>query len=441
MSPEGQPIEPPKLIVQPESISKNAYILTLSHPRTAVPTRYYFCPETGVYEFTRIAALKAAYRSLLIVPNHAGSSGSYGSACNTITTRSEIPAHRTENEEIINTAVNDESSVMARGFVSKAAELFAVTPIDPVFLILRALDPMSSNSRSESSNSFFRSAEDLFENLCATSKHFDQLSNHRSTSKLLESRMEVICDIVDAGDEKMYRLNIEKLVEELVRKARKMVSSGLPASMEERFVRKALEVPVMSIKRDESSCSGAVLNNDSVVDLPTLETTDSQTSTSSVLTTSSDFSRTTNITIPDQGSPLDTPPKVIDLLRLKIALSYTISAYLHPSLEITINNILASDDSPIDFKPLESHLSRVATLRADALSSRSLADFSRKRGINEDDEAAETRAEKKRKKEEEEKRKKAGQSKGVRDLKKVDTSGMKKMGDFFGKGAVVKKQK
>jgi len=55
-----------------------------------------------------------------------------------------------------------------------------------------------------------------------------------------------------------------------------------------------------------------------------------------------------------------------------------------------------------------------------------------------DDEAAETRAEKKRRKEEEEKRKKAGESRGLRDLKKVNVTGMKKMSDFFGKGAVTK---
>jgi Ydr279p protein family (RNase H2 complex component). len=53
--------------------------------------------------------------------------------------------------------------------------------------------------------------------------------------------------------------------------------------------------------------------------------------------------------------------------------------------------------------------------------------------------AAESRAEKKRRKEEEDKRKNTGQSRGVKELKKVDTSGMKKMSDFFGKAAAKKK--
>ena len=53
----------------------------------------------------------------------------------------------------------------------------------------------------------------------------------------------------------------------------------------------------------------------------------------------------------------------------------------------------------------------------------------------EDDDEDESRAEKKRKKDEEEKRKKAGESRGVKNLKKVNTAGMKKMSDFFKKKA------
>jgi hypothetical protein len=67
----------------------------------------------------------------------------------------------------------------------------------------------------------------------------------------------------------------------------------------------------------------------------------------------------------------------------------------------------------------------------DALASRSLGDFSRKRSLVAED--GETRAEKKRKEDEDEKRKKANQSRGVQALKKVNVSGMKKMSDFFKK--------
>ena len=52
--------------------------------------------------------------------------------------------------------------------------------------------------------------------------------------------------------------------------------------------------------------------------------------------------------------------------------------------------------------------------------------------MEEDDEVVAAREEKKRKKEEEERRKK-NESRGVKELKKVDTSGMKKLSAFFAK--------
>lgn len=99
---------------------------------------------------------------------------------------------------------------------------------------------------------------------------------------------------------------------------------------------------------------------------------------------------------------------------------------------------MSAPEIPIDFKLLNDHLKHLADLRAEALASRSLGDFSRKRNA-EDDDASESRAEKKRRLEEEEKKKKAAESRGVRELKKVNTSGMKKMSDFFGKTAAKKK--
>lgn len=113
-------------------------------------------------------------------------------------------------------------------------------------------------------------------------------------------------------------------------------------------------------------------------------------------------------------------------------------SYIAQDLGARLDELLASAESPLDFKPLKDRLEHLAKLRAEALASRSLGDFSRKRNL-EDEDAAESRAEKKRRKEAEEKKKKAEQSRGVRELKKVDTSGMKKMSDFFGKAAAKKK--
>ena len=76
------------------------------------------------------------------------------------------------------------------------------------------------------------------------------------------------------------------------------------------------------------------------------------------------------------------------------------------------------------FAPLEAHLSSIAALKSEALSLRSLSDnISRKRAVELDEE-------KKRKKEEEAIKKK-NEGRGVKQLKKVDTSGMKKMSSFF----------
>ena len=114
-------------------------------------------------------------------------------------------------------------------------------------------------------------------------------------------------------------------------------------------------------------------------------------------------------------------------------------SYISAPLCARFDELLASPtESPVDFKPLQDRLQHIANLRAEALAARSLGDFSRKRGA-EDVDAAEARAEKKRKEDEETKKKKAGQSRGVRDLQKVNTGGMKKMSDFFGRAAAAKK--
>src|SRR6478735_9386419 len=55
-----------KVFVLPEKASPEARIVTLPHPRHGRPARYLVCPETGVYEFTKVATPKTAPRSWLI---------------------------------------------------------------------------------------------------------------------------------------------------------------------------------------------------------------------------------------------------------------------------------------------------------------------------------------------------------------------------------------
>ena len=330
------------------------------------------------------------------------------------------------------------SGPISDGYVMKNAELLIATPIDYLFLLLPSF-ASSPSAKSPSAKRLFLSADDLLETLCGDSKHIHQLLDHRPTGQALEDRMAAVCDTVDAGDEKMYRLNDERLLNELVLKARIMIANGLPKSMEEKFIRRALESPIMTVKHEESMISE---KSASQVDTPPSESiaSDSQASTNnSVLTSSAASSVETEITIPGGSNLATSESELYHLLRMRTALSYMISVYIAPALTATLSSLLASERSPINFKPLDERLSYIAELRADALASRSFGDFSRKRSGLEDDEAAESRAEKKRKKEEEEKKKRANESRNLRDLKKVDTSGMKKMSDFFGKKAGSKK--
>ena len=170
------------------------------------------------------------------------------------------------------------------------------------------------------------------------------------------------------------------------------------------------------------------------------EAVDSQASTASAESTASALSTTTEMTVPEDITPATHASELHHLLRLRTALSYIIASYVPPAIAKCLNTLISSGKSQIECGVLDEHLAKIAQLRAEALASRSLGDFSRKRSMYEDDDAAETRAEKKRKKEEDEKKKKAGVSRGIKDLKKVDTTGMKKMSDFFGKAAAVKKK-
>ncbi len=331
----------------------------------------------------------------------------------------EEPTHALDSQDPL-TAEKKHAKIrpFSDGYVVKFAELLVATPIDYLFLLLPCF--VNSPSAKLPSKGLFLSADDLLEKLSEHSRHLGQILRYPKLRLATGERMQAVCDMVDAGDEKMYRLSNKMLLNELVLKAEAMVVRGLPASIEERFVRKALETPVMVVKREESFESEP---NPS-------ECVDSQMSFANAESTAT---VATDVTVPDETALTAVPKELYHLLRLRTAISYMISAYIPPTLAATLNTLLASEQSPLDFAPLDERLGSIAKLRAEALAARSLGDFSRKRSMYEEDDAAETRAEKKRRKEEEEKKKKAGETRGIRDLKKVDTKGMKKMSDFFGK--------
>ncbi|KAH7088053.1 ribonuclease H2, subunit B [Paraphoma chrysanthemicola] len=379
---------PPKLFVLPKGTSKDARIVTLDNSANGAPSRYYFCPTKGVYEFTRIAAPKKECRSWLITGE-----------------KSEDAAQKEGDVRI------------GSGYVNKSADLFVATPIDLLFLILPALAPKSAKDTKQ----HFLAFDDYLDKLSSSSRHWRALLSQCSSLKtMIEKRMRAVSDTVDAGDETMYRLSQPKLLALLLKKAERMSTHGLPPSLEEKFIKTALEIPIMNIKREDSSLS-----------TPSTEK-DSQTST----TTSQDTTLTTpDVEVPDETKqPLTTPPEIPRLLRLRTSLTYLSTSYLPATLRPIITTHLSS----ATFTPLTTHLAAIAALRSEAAALRSISDnISRKRAYEEDEEKIAEREEKKRKKEDEERRKKS-ESLAARRLKKVDTSGMKKMSSFFTKVATKK---
>lgn len=334
-----------------------------------------------------------------------------------------------------NAALDDnENRRVGDGYAIQSPEMLITTPMDLLFLVLTSLFA-SSCTKSPSSKGVFLSTEDIFDRICDGSPHFHTIIKHVGIKQLIEGRMRVVCDTVQAGDEEMFRLNLDRLLSEILAKAKNLIALGLPTSIEEKFVHKALQEPVMAVKRKESAVSepNEAFPEDATTIKPDfVESAELQASTSTSASVKSEASSSTNVTIPDDPHPGNASKEVQELLRLRVALTYILSTYVPNAIATTLNAKLASELSPVNFSLLDEELSRIDKMRREALASRSFSDFSRKRDMQ-DEEAAVSRAEKKARKEEEEKKKKASETKGIRDLKKVDTSGMKKMSDFFSK--------
>ncbi|KAF3801620.1 hypothetical protein GCG54_00014836 [Colletotrichum gloeosporioides] len=400
----------PKLFIIPTKATQEARIVSLPNPRYSKPTRYLLCPDTGIYEFTKIAAPKTSPRSWMI----------------------ETPTGDLEKSN-----EGDTSQLQAQ--VTNGADLFIATPIDPIFILLPGLFGPAS-AKSTESKRLFLSSDDHFDAVSSSSSHMAEALRCPKTRALLESRMETVCDTVDAGDENMYRLSEKKLVNEILSKAKAMSSKSLPNSMEEKFVKKALEAPIQ-VQRSQavtveakSAADGATdgsqdstknESGESQMSVSTVDSTQSAVSTSTAATSISEVVEETIV------SAIQASEEVTNLQRLKVAFNFICSSYIAPGMTAMLRPILADQETTsVDFTPLDDYLAQLAKLRAEAASSRSMADYSRKRMMDEEEEEA--RADKKRKMEEEKKRK-ATQSRGVRALEKVNTKGMKKMSDFFKK--------
>ncbi|KAF4987695.1 hypothetical protein FGRMN_10221 [Fusarium graminum] len=384
---------PSKVFILPSKATPEARIVTLPNPRHGRPARYLVCPETGIYEFTKVATPKTTPRSWLIE--------------NTSDSTSADDANKTG--------------------VSMGQDLYLATLIDPLFLVLPAL--AETQSKSSEGKRLFLSSDDHFEKLPEDFSHLSQILRCDKTRKLIESRMAVVCDIVEAGDENMFRINENKLTEAILGKAKRMCDGGLAPTMEEKFVKKALEAPILVQKRQKTETTTATKLESQTT---TAESTDSQ---STVTTAETDVSQPSTVatsfteeTVTDNiVSAIEASTEVLDLQRLRIAFSFICSSYVAVTLAAQLETLLKAN-AMVDFTPLDEYMTKLVKLRAEATAAHSI-DYSRKRGLDEDEDEAFV----KKRKMEEEKKKKSLESRGVRDLKKVNTKGMKKMSDFFKK--------
>ena len=395
---------PLKLFILPKAASPEARFLLLKHPRDGQKQRFLFCPSCGLYEITRVSTSSIDSRSILLTPN--------------VEPISEPASDSTPKW----------NETAPKGYVNKTAEYFIATPFDLIFWLTALLNAERTPTRTRNSNTLFKPLEDILEQDLEDT-HLRYL--YDNGKRFLEKAATTICDVVDAGDERMFRFSETKLLRVLIQKAKTAVDRDLPASLEEQYVRRFLEKPVLSVKREEQSISVVPEGSNQDSHAGFTEYHSSLTS----LTMSLNIPEASSVMAIDEQTSI--PINVLGLQRLRTAFSFITSSYLGPSLAKRLTNELSSKGSSVNFESLDSYVTEIASLREEALAFRSFQDLSRKRGFDEDEDV-QSRAEKRHKHEDDEKRKRAGESRGAKELKKADISGMKKLSAFFAKAPVGK---
>lgn len=420
---------PPKLFVLPKRTSPHARIITIGKQgaTTEVPNRYLACPDKGFHEFTKVAAPKRACRSWLLAPEER--TGGDAKTQSDISDANELQTEQTTSQE---------GSGNDNGYILSNSDMFVATPVDPLFVMLSCEGILWHAETSKATE--YLALSDYVRTLKMWAPHLRQVVEDNPGSKLeglLELRTKAICTELSMGDEEaMYAVSLDKLAQLLLHKASQMVQAGLPTSLEEHFVKQALEAPVLSIRREESSIS--IIAEDATLDagseIPSASTSqDTDASETTVESMSTTATSTTSTATPEIAD-------VTHLLRIRTALNYLLASYIPGTLRSRLEVIFTSStSSSINFTPLDKHLTHIASLKSQAQALRSISDnVSRKRGLMDDDEALEKADAKKRKKEDED-AKKNNVSHGVKKLMKANTSGMQKLSSFFTKGVVAKK--
>ena len=376
---------PGKLFILPSELSQEARLVTLHNPAINTPNRYLYCPQHGFFEFTKVSAPAHCPQSWLFVKDRDETEGTNDAQ------KSSVPNSTscTSNQE---------------DYVASSGDMLIATPFDALFFFLPALHGNSKLPHDQ----LYLSVDDYVEALKDNSDVLRTSLQSTAIRRSFEQRLRAVCDVVDAGEEQMFRLSRPKLFQELTVKAQRMSEGGLPSSMESKFVQEPLESPIFNVGQDDKA-------KDNLSD--------------------SNYSQTVGTKEQKQEPPCATDSiddEMKGLLRVRVALQFMLKTYLPGELRLQMEEMLKSNDH-LNFDKLDEHLGKLSSIRSKALALRSMSEnISRKRGLDDGDEAVEARAEKKRKQEEEERRKK-NENRSIKQLKKVNTSGMKKLSSFFNK--------
>ena len=409
----------PNVFVLPKNLSSNARVISgkaFLQDRTTESRRYLICPERGFFEFTTITTPKHACRSWLLSPRL---------ACVTSSNAGQ--------------GLGDDEA-----YVLQSPDLLVATPLDPLFLILSIKDVLWPNAISGKPE--YLTIDSRLGLLKSQHEDIDTVLRDDQQGRLegvFADRIKAVCDVIEIpGDEteSMYCLSLTKLYIELVRIAKRVVAAGLPKSMDERFVRQQLIVPELGIRKED----GAV----SLADQPSISATEPPQSNSEDINAPIDIAPADEKSKPEsvaldesKSQDLEASTEITSLLRIRIVIDYMMASYMPVNLRKALQenvNKTGQEGSCVDFKPLNDFLAYTGELRTKANVLRSLSEnITRKRSAFDDDESFEKLESKKRKKEQEE-LKKRNITRGVQQLAKADTSGMKKLSAFFTKPAAKK---
>ena len=385
--PESTQSTPLMLLTLPDDISSEAWITTFAKDAENLATgsqkQYVCCPDTAkILEITKVNTAKDTPRSWLLAPE--------------------------EDDEA-------KRSFIDRGYITQSPVLYVATPIDPLFLILPVLMPASLKRKNEKN---FLTLDDYEDMLVMHSSEWGFAMRHEKLRSTVLQRLQSVSDKIMAGDEEMYRPSVMKIVQQVLAKARKIVAHDIPRSLEREFVHRLLQIPTTQHSKN------TVDNKSRPADIEADFGQDGEIENHDPRMVKEDTECTTK-----ESRSSDDVEEITRLQRLRVAINLVLS-YTEPHVREQILSAIKNDDT-INFKPLDLHLAQARKLRQEATALRALSDnISMKRPAT--DEMLEAKAEKKRKKEEDERKKKL-QSRGVKDLKKVNTSGMMKLNSFFRK--------